>query len=435
MFIWLLTTLLLVESAYSQACDAQIGPSGTYVCALLAPYYTDYQWATCLTQAYITQLTKKVCINLTATYCWLQCMAEMHDDPVIINGTVREDCRCSPSQVLNTTSLPHSCYSPDGTDCGWYRNCLEKRYSCQGTTAGYAIRFAEKYCTLYTASYGLFTPSGRQWVNEVRKCLQVTLAPLLRPWNDLTCEQVQQFAFKSHAPCYLNPGNSAPSMCKLNCLEWDKIVWTIRGDFKEQGYIMESINEMINAALECPSSTFSCFYALNVIYPILPFKMVLQKGPKKTRAASGGNATENVPLASLLSNSISAAMQWDANVLDWIVYVDEAASASNSTHVIAVLWLMSRTEVNQSIAASESKILKGANTKLQDAFIMGNLKIGFSLDSMDLSCNTIYTCEDARCQKTTSEIQAPLSKSSRLSARVSVIFLYVIVLVKFIFSQ
>jgi len=429
MFFWLLTSLLPFGIANSQKCDAQTGPSGTDVCVLLAPYYTDYQWATCLTNAYILQLTKlkKSCMNRTATYCWLQCMAEMHDDPVIINGTVRQDCRCSPSQVLNTTMLPRLCYSPDGTDCGWYKNCLEKRYNCQGTTAGYAILFAEKYCKLQSQSKTLFTASGQKWIDEVRKCLQVSLAPLLRPWNEYTCQAIQEFAFKSHSPCYLDPGNSAPSMCKLNCFDWIQIVWTMKETFSEPGYIMESIDKMINTALQCPLDTFNCFRALDNVFPTLPFKIVLQKGPKKARLASGENAS--VPLASVLSNSISAAMKWDARLLDWIVYVD--ALASNSTQVVSVLWLMSRTEINKSIGARESMILKDANVRLQDAFLMGSLKISFSLDSTDFSCRTIYTCDDPGCQKTTSEIQA-LSKSSKQSAKVSLIFFLIAVLVNVI---
>lgn len=64
-------------------------------------------------------------------------------------------------------------YSPTGTDCNWFKNCLEKKYLCSGVRDQNAITFAENFCRLYEDKSYLFSASGKQWVDAVRKCLQV----------------------------------------------------------------------------------------------------------------------------------------------------------------------------------------------------------------------------------------------------------------------
>ena len=52
----------------------------------------------------------------------------------LLTGAVTDDCACevdapggSNESMPITTSIPldPTCYSPDGTQCSWYRNCLE----------------------------------------------------------------------------------------------------------------------------------------------------------------------------------------------------------------------------------------------------------------------------------------------------------------------
>ena len=121
----------------------------------------------------------------------------------VAQGTVNSECRCSSGdQAPTPDSLPPECYSPNGRDCSWYRNCLEVRYPCQGTNNGYAIEYAEKFCNLYSDSYNDFSTEGRAWIDGVCKCLQVALVPSLRPWVSKTCRDNRREAFDSHSGCY-----------------------------------------------------------------------------------------------------------------------------------------------------------------------------------------------------------------------------------------
>ena len=50
-------------------------------CIPLSSYDNKHQWATCLSDSYIRQKSKgsHVCRDKDRTYCWYQCMNEVHD--------------------------------------------------------------------------------------------------------------------------------------------------------------------------------------------------------------------------------------------------------------------------------------------------------------------------------------------------------------------
>ena len=67
-----LSSLFVLLSAFAvqrvwaaQTCDANYGPSGVTECVQLSEYY-GYQWATCLTNAYIQQkVTRSIFVNIS----------------------------------------------------------------------------------------------------------------------------------------------------------------------------------------------------------------------------------------------------------------------------------------------------------------------------------------------------------------------------------
>jgi nitrate reductase NapE component len=54
---------------------------------------------------------------------------------------------------------------------------------------------------------------GKQWVIAVRKCLMYKLLEFNK--NFTNCDDLKDFAFKSHVDCYLNPGDGAKSFCSI----------------------------------------------------------------------------------------------------------------------------------------------------------------------------------------------------------------------------
>ena len=228
----LLTLLALPCNVNCSNCRSSSDLSSVE-CVLLAPFYSEYQWATCLTDDYIKRSSNlRYQCRYSAAICWYQCQVELHS---IDAGPVNDDCRCSQdATTLSSTTndmptLAPQCFSPSGNDCGWYRECLEARYPCSGTEDGYAIEYAEKFCNLYTNRFDKFSPSGRLWIDGVRKCLQDTLVPTLRPWVRETCADLKRIAFDSHSDCYITPALMAPSICELSCQDVWSAFWTVNG--------------------------------------------------------------------------------------------------------------------------------------------------------------------------------------------------------------
>ena len=135
-------------------------------------YYNDFQWATCLTSAYIKQRSagEYSCGDSTVIYCWAQCMLET-DQPMGPAVTGKRSCKPGDSP---TNLAPPFCQSPTGNDCNWYKDCLEATYPCSGTDVSYAVDFGDKYCRLYSDNYAMLSPTGLRWLDATRKCLQVS---------------------------------------------------------------------------------------------------------------------------------------------------------------------------------------------------------------------------------------------------------------------
>jgi len=241
---------LLPGVSVQQRCSTT-SDLGTVECVLFHPYYSQYQWATCLTEDYIMRASSNahVCVDDQATQCYYQCMLEIYGAE---GGSVYGDCTCSPGEELPTPIiLQPECYSPSGDDCSWYRNCLEARYQCGPD--GYAIRFAEKFCNLYSDHFDDFSLAARNWINAVHKCLQLFLIPNLRLWTmGKTCADIRTESFASHPGCYLNPSPGVPGICELSCIDALKITWLVN---VEGGAIVqaprETFTQMVDVVIEC----------------------------------------------------------------------------------------------------------------------------------------------------------------------------------------
>ena len=238
--------MVLFFGGVSASAFCNSNTEGSDECVLLHDY-SDYQWASYLTNTYIQQKSngRHICEYRFATYCWYQCMIETYGEE---SGSVYGSCSCSPGDQRDPDQdLPSECYSPDGNSCSWYRDCLERKYPCQGTEADYAVRFAEKYCNLYSNDYRSYSTNAQLWVDTVRKCLQVELVPYIRDYHQLTCPQLKEAAFDSHSPCYVDSG-----MCQLSCDDWLRVFWTIKGSFVEEPW--ESLKGMTQVAFSCVTS-------------------------------------------------------------------------------------------------------------------------------------------------------------------------------------
>ena len=305
------------EPSLQQQCRTHNGNVvgvGEAECVLLSPYYHRYQWATCLTEDYVMRASNQrhYCRG-RATVCWYQCMLELHE---LDQGPVYNDCRCSPSETTTeapTDNLHPHCYSPRGEDCSWYRECLERRYQCQGTDDGYAIEYAEKFCNLFADSYNDFSNDGRAWIDGVRKCLQVALVPSLRPWVRKTCGDIRSDAFNSHPECYVNPASGAPGICELWCIDVWKTFWLVFDGDALSDAPFETGKQMLSVMGRCsfdsgPLSGCIPTAQTSLLITVLP-------GSIGTRLS--------VLAAAKLVNYIAIEQNWVENGFRWFPFLDD----------------------------------------------------------------------------------------------------------------
>ena len=156
------------------------------------------------------------------------------------------------TETVPTGNLPPHCFDPRGENCNWYRECLERRYQCEGTNHGYAIEYGEKFCNLYSMKYNDFTTDGKNWVNEVRKCLQVALVPSLDSRVMKTCEEIRRVAFKSHPSCYVTPDSGVPGICELpGCDVWKAFSLVLSESRALLSAISETIQQALRVVIRC----------------------------------------------------------------------------------------------------------------------------------------------------------------------------------------
>lgn len=400
----LFVLLFLAQSGWASRCNKDTGPSGATECVQLENY-NQYQWSTCLSSAYIQQKSgqRHICDDPTATYCLYQCMLEVHNKTA---GPVLQDCYCesanstsSPYNLSLNTSLPSQCYSPSGGSCDWYRNCLERKYPCEATSNAYAIRYAEKFCKLYDKRYTLFSADGQKWVDGVRKCLQVVLVPLLRPWMKPTCQEIRKTAFASHTPCYLYPGKGVPSVCDLGCWEYFKIFWTIKGSFTKLDTAWESIKGMWNIGTKCGlhSQIRKCLMGRNAS-PIKVAKLEIQAFSQRRRRSTDSlsEADARSRLADGVGSVIARTLNWNTDVMDWIAHPanDHVNSDDpDSLHIIIVL----ADKKALGIVNTTTPSVNFDQTILEFASAIEEGRLFMQVDGSNVWVKSLATCSDKSC--------------------------------------
>ena len=103
--------LFVIELGWASQCDKW--NAGTFECIQSSLYNNEYQWGTCVTDAYMKQKSnqKHHCRDRTATYCWYQCMLEVHNKNY---GSVTSDCQfpvlpAIQPHIQTLSYLPHYC--------------------------------------------------------------------------------------------------------------------------------------------------------------------------------------------------------------------------------------------------------------------------------------------------------------------------------------
>ena len=402
-------SFLVLFSCASGECHSVRGPSGITECIQIARYNNEWQWGTCLTDSYIKTKTsgKWVCESIFATYCHFQCMAEVHNKN---NGPVTPDCSCSDGEQHkeSSLSLPPRCYSPSGTDCTWYQDCLEEKYKCSESKDDYAMTFATKFCNLYTEHYGKFSTSGQAWINSVRKCLQVTLVPILRPWRSLSCKEIKELAFQSHVPCYVNPDEKRPgiSICNLGPSDFFSVFWTVKSSLvMSVDSSLETINGFWDTMQQC-----SFFKSYSFDGDIRNIKMTVEHKGFKVIRRRRSVSEKSIRLSNDIVDHIAKQLNWDKKGIVWFSYDDNSTTIASKKLLINIFLADGKKYDLAAINVLESDLnatIDDFQTKVKTGDLFG--------DTKDVSFKVISSqgCSDANCDVISFNVTAdPLMKGN-----------------------
>ncbi|XP_068695635.1 uncharacterized protein [Montipora foliosa] len=405
--------LLHVQLAWTQRCHRLFGPSGGTACLELNG---QYQWVTCAKDSYVERQSghKLTCSNFqTYLYCWYQCMSEVSDQSY---GDVKRSCKCTPGEKI-WRPLPGDCYRPYGWDCDWYRNCLRRKYSCDNASTAYAISYAERFCattssTLYNYRRALLSADGWSWVSAVRNCLQLKLAPLVRPWITLSCSEIRQISLATHIPCYMKPDRNVPSLCDLNCTDYLKVFWSIKGSVIKMGtawQAWESINRLWNIETICAdeySPIRQCLKDQEAVGGVMKFTKILVQKPASMQLHLSPQDAGRW-FADEVGSSIANVLKWNTIVMDWMAYTNSYDPARNDTEITMVLADKKALGiVNTTISASAHL----TSTILEFASAVEEGKLALQAGGYKVLVKSMVLCSDKACIQTQASTQAATTR-------------------------
>ncbi|TFK50704.1 hypothetical protein OE88DRAFT_287234 [Heliocybe sulcata] len=122
---------------------------------------------------------------------------------------------------LFNSTVPVDCASPPYDSCAFYLECLESRFHCGPD--GYPLGYGLKFCTKFSQERSKLTPAGQTWMLNTMHCLQTALVPEATGEVQMTCQELLDTAFDTHAGCYIGSG-----LCTLNPKDWVAIVDIVR---------------------------------------------------------------------------------------------------------------------------------------------------------------------------------------------------------------
>ena len=121
------------------------------------------------------------------------------------------------SYLIPQDSFATSCQT-DGSTCEFYSCYEEEREDNSCGNRGYVLGFGKKYCDKFLNDQK-FTQIGKQWLLDVRECLQEELA-LVDAGS--SCQEIKKAGISSHAPCYIDLG-----FCQLPRSDQRRILATV----------------------------------------------------------------------------------------------------------------------------------------------------------------------------------------------------------------
>ena len=245
------------------------------------------------------------------------------------------------------------------------------------------MQYASEFCRLYSGNRANLTAQGQRWLDAVRKCIQVKLVPIIRPYVDMTCTAVKTFALETHPPCYQAPYPGEPSICDLALSDWGKIFWTVKGGFETA--VIPSLKGLLNVTNRCPSTVLQGLnYTRNS--QELGLRMFRLTAEKIQRDMDYG------PTADIIVHQLANQLEWKNKGVQWFAFIGQSM---NANEVPFDVLLGSRSMYDIKFTGVPTATMMEILDDL--AFQTSNGTITFTLDHM-LSLTKFTDCLDLACQ-------------------------------------
>lgn len=286
------------------------------------------------------------------------------------------------------------------------------------------MEFATKFCNLYNDNFENFSVEGQTWIDAVRKCLQVSLVPIIRPWCTKSCKEIKETAFASHVPCYVLPNKQDPSisMCNLGNIDRLKVFWTIKSSLvMSVGSSLEAVNGIVMTMSECAARVIKSVNEKidNVVLKIkIKTKYILKKIknvlPFGRHKRSLSKSIDFLLLSNIIADEIAAKLHWSEKGVLWFSTVDTNTSISNETFTnerLIYIHLADRKTFDmnaQNASSSDMKsIIQEFQSKVHNGDLNANLK-DFSFEILSAK-----GCIDTHCNTTLFEVNATLTDKGK----------------------
>ncbi len=413
--LFITVTIMLIGDTSVEGqvrCNPFTGPAGNADCVKFDSYDAP-QWAVCLSNDYIQLKSKHrhICREFFGSrpdYCWYQCQIETFH---LENGPVFKQCHCTPGDSPPEVppipdiqggdgSLPEWCLSPSGTECTWYSDCLLKRHPCRASATSYALSYAEKFCNVYKKHYrypaGL-TSQGKEWVDAVRKCLQVALVPYIRPWSEPTCTDLKEIAFDSHTSCYLEPFPEAPSICDLDCKDWAQIFWTIKDGFTQT--FVEPLQGALDVILgHCNKS----FTLMTAECPTTTIRLNLDRkhfGIEK-RSTNQGLVLNN--LAGSVADQLATKLKWSKVSRGWYAYAPNSTTNREKDSDITEVEMLLGDKVALGLTYAGARYASRLEIRIKELSdaVEGGAFHDMVIGNEKVTVRSMVACQDMKCEET-----------------------------------
>ena len=394
-----LSLLSLFLPGLRASCSNNGSSVGKTECIRVARY-SARQFATCVNDLYIRQKSKgKHGCTEDQESCVYQCMLEVHG---LNSGDVYSPCGCSLTEKTTDnipTQLPSWCFSPTGAECNWYRICLKRRYVCNEAFNANVVIFAEQFCKLYLNAYSHFTSLGDLWLNGVRKCLLVSLVPLLREWQqESRCGNSLTNAITTFSNCFISPFPGIPSICHIPLRDFWGIFWHLRQTLPASSRL--GLKKMLKIIENCTR-----FHQENLSQGKVR-KLVVQLTTKAShRELKSQQFGEEDQLAKTIGDKIATELLLDKKGITWFAYT--SSNAQRTTQLVFFIADKHGYRIGQMSPHSDSLVnLNDTISKIVQVFCRNMLNLQSFGHEKQYLFRGIIVCHDFECGRNSRNMTA-----------------------------